>query len=168
MDRDPDVQALLDKQAIHALILRYCRAVDRQDRKLLESVYWSDATDDHGVYSGGAAGWIDFAMKALAPLKTQHFIGNVLIEIDSPTRARAESYVTAFHQVKTTFGGEEMIFGGRYIDTLEKRDGEWRFKDRTLASDYTRVTATTETDRYDGIEFKGGKYPNDPVYRLFA
>jgi len=169
MDRDPEVQALLDKQAIYEVIVRYCRGVDRLDRKLLESVYWPEATDDHGTYNGPASGFIDRAMVGLADMiKTQHFIGNCLIELDSPTRAHAETYVNAYHQVKTRFGAEEYTGGGRCLDTFEKRGKEWRFLSRTVCIDYSLQAQASDIGRHDSARNKGGRYPDDPVYRLFG
>ena len=37
------LQILLDKQEIHEVIMRYCRAIDRCDEELLSSVYHPDA-----------------------------------------------------------------------------------------------------------------------------
>src|SRR4051812_43551418 len=115
-NRDPEVQAALDRVAIKDVLTRYCRGIDRLDRKVLESVYWPDGTDDHATYKGDAPGFIDWVLDFLKPMKTQHFIGNMLIEIDSPTLARAETYVNAYHQIKTHFASEEMVAGARYID----------------------------------------------------
>ena len=46
--RDPEVQALVDKQAILEVLTRYCRALDRGDAALIASAYHPDAVDDHG------------------------------------------------------------------------------------------------------------------------
>src|SRR5262245_54353278 len=45
--REPDLQMLLDERAIQRKLTDYTRGADRMDRKLYESVYWPDATDDH-------------------------------------------------------------------------------------------------------------------------
>ena len=47
-DLAPELTELLDKQAIAELVLNYSRAVDRQDLKLLRSLYTKDGIDDHG------------------------------------------------------------------------------------------------------------------------
>jgi hypothetical protein len=52
---DPELQALLDRQAIHDVLMRYSRGLDRHERKVLESVYWPDAVDDHITYRGDRA-----------------------------------------------------------------------------------------------------------------
>jgi hypothetical protein len=41
--------ACADRDAIENLLGLYCRAIDRLDLELLESVYHPDAVDDHGM-----------------------------------------------------------------------------------------------------------------------
>ncbi len=52
--RDPALQELLDKQAIHEVLLRYCRGVDRRDEEVLRSVYHADAIHEHGEHAMNA------------------------------------------------------------------------------------------------------------------
>jgi 3-phenylpropionate/cinnamic acid dioxygenase small subunit len=160
------VQDVIDKQQIRQLVMQYCRGADRGDRELFASVYWPEAIEAHGTYDGPAEGFVEYAQEALSTLKTQHMIGNLLIEMDGPTRAKLEAYVTAFHQGPSHFGGQEFVVGARYIDIVEKRNGEWKFISRTLGYDYSQQTPTTETNRYDGLDTLGKKYPDDLVYTL--
>lgn len=158
----------LDRQAIEEVLLRYCRGVDRLDRALLESTYWPDGHDDHVFLKGSPAAFFDYVMEYLRPMKTQHFMGNFLIDFDSDTFARCESYVLAYHRVKTPFAAEELVAGARYLDRFEKRGSEWRILSRIVCIDYSRRTAATEMTRYQSIRHKGGRYPDDPVYYLRA
>jgi hypothetical protein len=57
-ERDPQLQMLLDRQTIHDVLMRYSRGLDRHDRKVLESIYWPDALDDHITYRGDPQGFI--------------------------------------------------------------------------------------------------------------
>ena len=50
------LRELLDKQALHELVLTYCRACDRRDLRLLCSLYHDDAIDDHGSMFKGLPG----------------------------------------------------------------------------------------------------------------
>lgn len=169
MDSDPDVQRLLDTRAIHRVLASYCRGIDRMDRATLERVYWPDASDDHGSYAGPAAGFIDFALERLAALtKTQHLIGNVLVEPLPGDSAFCESYFIAYHQYATHFGSEELVVGGRYLDQFQRRGAEWRILRRTVVYDYSRLTPATENGRYDGMPNLGARGPADPLYRLHA
>ena len=49
--RDPEIQALLDKQAIREVVLRYCRGIDRLDREMVRDCYWPEAIDEHGSFA---------------------------------------------------------------------------------------------------------------------
>jgi hypothetical protein len=48
VDRDPEVQRLIDEPAIRRLLASYTRAIDRQDHDLLASLFHPDAIDEHG------------------------------------------------------------------------------------------------------------------------
>ncbi len=172
-ERDPELQMLLDKQAITEQLLRYCRAVDRKDIKLLESVYWPGATDDHVRYCGDVSGFIEFFRTAHSDLRiTQHVLANILIEFESETRARCESYIHAYHEAPPKSGKrEEFIVGGRFIDLFEKRGREWRIAYRKLCVDYCsseNLSDATAFGRYKDLEMAGGRFPDDPLYRVFA
>ena len=49
---DPRLAALLDKQEIEEVVLRYCRGIDRRDFELVRSCYHPDARDRHGSFDG--------------------------------------------------------------------------------------------------------------------
>ncbi len=50
------LRLMLDKQEIHEVMMRYCRAIDRMDEELLRSVYHPDAIDNHGLFNGAGGG----------------------------------------------------------------------------------------------------------------
>ena len=117
-------QTLLDRQEIHDLVCRYCRAVDRLDRELLLSVYHPDAIDDHGLIVGGpeaVADWIiEFHGKHQAA--TQHIITNHVCELDGVV-AHTETY---WMLAATNVDEPRLsLSGGRYIDRFEKRGERW-------------------------------------------
>ena len=163
------VQALLDKQSISELLMRYSRSIDRRDWDLTRSVYWPEATDEHLLYKGGVSGFIELAASFVVDMPTMHFLGNILIDLQSVTSAFSETYFMAYHDMP----GEErknLILWGRYLDSHEKREGQWKISSRTLALDAYSLTPTTsvwdETGLYFGITTRGGAKPDDPLYRL--
>jgi hypothetical protein len=163
------VRALLDKQAIVEVLMRYCRSMDRQDMALAASVYWADATDDHVLYTGDVPGLLAHISKFLVDVRTVHFLGNILIEIDSEASAFSECYYIAYHDMPTESGRQDMTLWGRYLDHMEKRGEEWRIKARTLTIDaYTLAPGTAVWNKgiFAGIRTKGGVKPHDPLYRL--
>jgi len=134
---NPVLQELLDKQALHELVIRYCRAVDRGDEELLRSVYWEDAIDDHGYHVGTREEFIAH-MKQTSwngeqiKVRVQHALTNETFEIDGDV-AWGETYV----QVRDSADGELTSRGvGRYVDRFERRNGEWRIAHRRVIPDW--------------------------------
>ena len=138
----PELQELLDKQAIHDALMRYARGVDRCDADLMRSVYHRDAFDHHGPFQGNAWDFVDQFVPSSRESSTftQHLIGNLLIEIDGD-RAHSEAYFVAY--VGRMEGDQELIgaFGGRYVDRWERRGGRWGVSHREVVHEWSRGDA---------------------------
>jgi hypothetical protein len=166
------VQELLDREAIRDCLYRYCRGVDRADEAALRSAYWEDATDRHGPYQGTAAGFIEWALKALPGFERSiHQITNVLIELQ-PGGAAVESQFTAYQRAPNAAGVmQQFLLMGRYADWFEKRGEEWRVKRRTVIYDWVEeqpLPTESEQERFGVRQPIGGKKPDDAVYELFS
>lgn len=136
------VSELLDKQAIAELVFAYSRAVDRQDFVLLRTLYTEDGYDDHGgLYSGPAAGYVDWLEQAMQGCdNTTHSVHNHLIAFTGEDSAEGEVYVTAYHRLRNNEGGfTELVEGLRYLDHYRRVDGCWRFARRQLINDWCQV-----------------------------
>ncbi len=134
-----ELRALLDEREIRAVLMRYCRGVDRLDEELIRSCYHPDSTDDHGMYKGPGLEFGAYCVKALreSTAATLHTLGQSLIELDGDT-ARCETYVVAYHR-RNHDGGEVIeTFGGRYVDRLERRDGAWKIADRIVVREWDK------------------------------
>ena len=59
----PDVQRLLDRQAISDCVHRYSRGLDRHDDAMVASCYWDDAIDEHGPFTGSPDEFIAWALE---------------------------------------------------------------------------------------------------------
>jgi hypothetical protein len=130
------VQALIDKQAIYEVVLRYCRGVDRGDRELVIAAFHPDAISDHGKpinreqrASGASAAAWDGMM---------HLLTNVLIELDGD-QAYVESYFLSVAVVPVDDERATRVRSGRYLDRFERRDGDWRIAHRVLVDEWSRV-----------------------------
>jgi hypothetical protein len=142
------VQVLLDKQAIHDALMRYCRGVDRCDEELMRSVYHEDAK------AFGTLAW-EF-VKEFVPSNraatsfTVHAIQNLTIEVHDD-EAFSEAYFITY--VGRPEGEAEYVdlFCGRYIDRWERRGGEWRVIHRDVAREWAR-----------GDAFGTGQFPVPP------
>jgi hypothetical protein len=120
-----DVKFLMDRQAILDCIARHARGHDRHDTELLTSTYHADGIDEHGftINKGPEyAKWANAIHTAGAKLHT-HNITTHLCEIDGDV-AHAESYVIV--ALLNNDGESARLISGRYIDRLERREGEWR------------------------------------------
>lgn len=133
----------MDRHAIRQCLLRYTRGVDRHDRDLMLSAYHPDAIDEHGVSMGVAADFCDWAIGWHGEFQHQHqhIINNTVIELDGTT-AHAETYYTFFGDNRE---GPPTLAFGRYIDRLEKRDGEWRIAHRVCVNQYAGAFLSVET-----------------------
>lgn len=141
-----DLDTVVARSEIRDVLERYCRGIDRLDADLVNGVYWDEAIDDHGIYKGPGK---DFAAFVL-PMLRQHFHGTMhslhqsLIEL-KVSRAHAETYFVAYHWGTNETGRFIDIAGGRYVDVLERRNGEWRILDRTVVIEWTRLEKNLET-----------------------
>lgn len=116
---------LEDRAAILDCIARHARGCDRHDGDLITSAYWPDGADEHGkaVNSGAEYGaWANRTHAATTQVHT-HNVTTHTCEIDGDT-AHAESYVLVV--LLGADGRHAQCISGRYLDRLERREGEWR------------------------------------------
>ena len=133
------LQTLIDKQALHELVLTYCRACDRRDFLLLRSLYHDEAIDDHGsMFRGSADEYLAWLPPVLGNFEaTVHSITNALFVVRAE-HAQGELYTVAYHRTHPP-QAREIVIGGRYLDRYERRAGVWKFLHRSLALDWCRV-----------------------------
>ena len=128
------LRGLLDRQAIIDCITRYARGVDRDDVDLIRSAYHPDAVEDHGAFVGEVDGLVDFLAMAHRPFPGyQRYVSNFDIEIDGDV-AHCESYY--FCVLRRDDKGRVLANGGRYVDRLERRDGQWRIARRVVVMEW--------------------------------
>jgi hypothetical protein len=132
-----EITEIRDHQHIRLVLERYCRGIDRLDAALLNSVYWDDAQDNHGIYNGPARGFAEFIIPYMRDTwtSTTHMIGQSNIQVDG-TRAAAETVFVAHHIRPDGDGMADDVASGRYADVLEARNGEWRLLDRVVVMDW--------------------------------
>jgi hypothetical protein len=125
VERD-SVQALLDRQAIADVLVRDC--------------YHTDATDEHGVFTGTRDEYVDWVAGVLTRFTgTMHVVGNQLIELHND-EARSETYGIAYHWGDPPDDPRRNFTTGfRYVDHFARRDGEWRIARRVAVREWTHV-----------------------------
>jgi hypothetical protein len=141
-----DVAYLMDRRAIEDVVHAHARGHDRFDVDLLRAAYFADGVDEHGAAAVNRgpdyAAWAN-AIHAGGSQLTLHNITTHNCEIDGDT-AHAESYVLV--ALLNPNGTSARFINGRYVDRLEKRDGEWRIAlrrctvDVLMAGDATILT----------------------------
>jgi hypothetical protein len=140
---DDDLAA---KQAITEVIYRYCRALDRMDRELADTVWHPDGTADYGAtFKGTAAGLLDRLWSNHARLLGHsHQVTNILIEVDGD-RASSEAYVTGTLWNASASGRLSCLVAlGRYLDRWSCRRKVWGIDHRLFVYD---VVTSPEGDQ---------------------
>jgi hypothetical protein len=134
-DRDPDVQRMLDRAAIEECLLRYTRGIDRHDTELILSAFHPDALDTHGTFEGGPREVADWANEqhGLRWDRHQHYITNTTVDIDGDV-AHTDTYY--FIVLRRNDGSGQDFMGGRYVDRMERREGEWRIARRVVTAEW--------------------------------
>jgi hypothetical protein len=128
------VRYLSDRQAILDCINRYCFGVDRHDKAMMMSAFHPDGLDEHGPYVGDPAGFAEWANTFHSEFVAHtHNITSHACEIEGDT-AHAQTYCLYGLRRRDSAGeGATVLFGcARYIDRLERRDGQWRIKLRKV------------------------------------
>ena len=160
---------IADRFQIQDLLYRWCRAVDRLDKQGMLDVFWPGAIDSHGPYIGTVEGLVDWILVRHQPIATSsHFIGNLLIEFASDDVALVETYVRtiqqyppeAKQQLAQLTGGSagdadaamDMFTSSRYLDRVERREGEWRIARRDLVQDWKQI----QDVRYKALQPREG------------
>ena len=143
-DIQSDIQTVIDKSALADLVLTYCRACDRRDFALVRTLYHDDAVDEHGfMFTGSPDEFVAWLPSAMAQFEaTVHSVSNMLFKVEGD-KAEGEIYTLAYHRTPAPHA-QEIIIGGRYIDSYERRNGIWKFFRRALACDYCEVRAVDQ------------------------
>ena len=167
-ERDPAVQGLLDREAIREVIVRYCRGCDRLDVDLIDSAFHPDAVVAHGAstFTGRTVGreLVDRLRRSMSI--GSHHISNQTIEIAGDS-AGCESYYIGCHVVRSGDAARALHTSGRYLDRLERRNGEWKITKRLLVSEMTRYLDSGE-ELPDPFERLNRPDRSDPSYAFLA
>lgn len=124
---DPALADLLDRDAIRNVVHRLARGIDRTDTALVVSCYWPEAIDDHSHFIGDPAGFAAYAIAVTRSFATcQHHIATHTCEL-AGDEAFAETYYTFIGRQQQA---PHFLSSGRYVDHFERRDGEWRIRNR--------------------------------------
>ncbi|MGF7236372.1 MAG: nuclear transport factor 2 family protein [Frankia sp.] len=161
------LELLLERQDIHDCLTRFSRGMDRFDRELFLSAFHPDAEIAAGPFVGNPAALYDWAapMHEQGQYATHHNLLNLTVDIDGDV-AHTELY---YLFVGRNRDDSNWIAGGRYIDRLEKRNGEWKIALRTNAIEWSGLVPTMDIPFADvpGIYLNGApsRSKEDPSYQ---
>lgn len=169
---EPALQEMLDEHALTKLVHAYCRAVDRGDIDALRDLYHHDAVDAHGGFSTGSVEGFFEQLTASRPYlrAMQHHITTVNFAVEGNS-AEGEIYNIAVHTLAGKGRDIDLVIGGRYLDKYEKRDGTWKLLERTIVTDWARVSDPSAMDMSHPITkdtLKGALDEADPSYQFFS
>lgn len=168
------------RAAIHELLYRYARGVDRSDLELIKSIYWPEAVDHHGPFVALGFAFADRLVTRERSIEAvgEHHFTNITIKIDGDD-AWVESYFLAFHPhnddvaapIDPGAGANYIGVGsGRFLDHVQRREGEWRVLHREVVNDWTRLDmpgAIWPRASWQVGGFTRGRRHDDPSYALF-
>jgi SnoaL-like domain len=159
---DEKLQYLLDRLAIQDVVNRYARGLDRHDDDVLRSAFHEDAVDNHGPWVGGREAFVAWANGPCHGHTNAHLhqITTHNCEIDGDV-AHAESYCQWVHRL--TDEETVTVGGGRYVDRLEKRDGEWRIMVRRLVLDFFYEAKGTVYGTPAQLEYAKGTWDRSDI-----
>lgn len=169
---DEALAELLDRDAIRRLQIRYFRGVDRHDLAMVTDCYWPEAEGDFKAWQGRMVEQPAFASALLKAhyANTNHVMGQCHIEL-AGDKATSETYAIASHHLPDRGPGKAMtdIMWCRYVDRLERRNGEWRIAHRTFIVDQLVRAADAEMGSMNFADFNHGvPGPEDPSCAAFA
>lgn len=160
------IDDIIAESEIKDVHLRYCRANDRRDEELMRSCFHPDAVIElHEPLDVDA--FIAFGNIMLSQYTvTWHNTGNQLVEVDGDA-AWAEHYTISSHRIaaKGEKPERDFVASGRYIDRMERRDGEWRIARRILLVDFTRLDPNPPVKPAVGSR-TGERNRNDASYAM--
>lgn len=145
-----DIQCLLDRAAIHDVLVRYFQGIDAANPDQVRSCFTDDvrAAYDGRTFVDGIdalmGSFLAFERKASGDWKaTTHFMGNLSFNLLQNDIAETEAYAFAFLVTPSTPTDKVAMRSLRYLDRLRRTKDGWRISDRIHTLDWScEVPAT--------------------------
>lgn len=136
--------------AIEDIMLRYAEGIDTGDMDIVGKVFakgalvmpdgsnltGAEAVSEHFsnliIFYDADGNLVPYARGQCTP-RTRHVTSNIIYEFnEAVTRADVRSYITCY---QTIDGKNDIIFGGRYIDTFALDEEGWHLVSRSILGD---------------------------------
>jgi ketosteroid isomerase-like protein len=141
------VDELESRAAIRDLASNYCHGFDKRDFNRFLSIWWPDCVWDIGPPFGrfeGHQGIHEAIHDVLWPVwhESHHLTTNLVIDFIDPDSAHSVCDVDCVGTLTTEPTCQ--VVGATYTDRLERRDGEWKIKQRDVQIHYFNPVPGTE------------------------
>lgn len=165
MTFEEKVAYLWDRQQITDCLNRYPRGLDRHDVDLILSCFHEDAIDEHGDDVNGMprfAYWANELHEENFGIHL-HSLTSHTCDIDGDV-AHTETYILA--GLSTKDRKDVWLIGGRYLDRLTRRSGEWKIAFRRTLIDWVMAGENVlDTPAMQTFGYPAGTWnKSDPSY----
>jgi hypothetical protein len=144
-------------------VQRYARGIDRHDERILRSVFHAGAVDNHGSVVLGRDAFVTWANEWHAKVSVHHMHGMTSHICDVVgDEAHAVTYV--LFTLCRKDGRTVHFGGGRYVDRLARREGEWRIVLRRLVIDWRMNSSAPPEQKHLTQHARGTWDITDPSY----
>lgn len=161
-----ELRRLVDRQAIADCLVRFARGMDRFDQALFLSAFHTDAVIAAGPFVGRPADLWSWAqpLHDAAQAATLHHLLNQSVDLEDD-----EAHVeTHYLFVGRNRDNTNWLAGGRYIDRLTMRDGNWRILVRNTTVEWSGLLPAQPLPFADVPGIHGNGAPardrSDPSY----
>jgi hypothetical protein len=133
----------------------------------VRACYHPDAIDEHGAYSGGVDGFVDWLGSALARFESlMHFTGPPLIELDGDVAWVVTNCLSlarlAPESDEPSRDRQQIV---RYCDRFERRDGTWKIAHRVTVWGPSRIDPVLAQDLLSDAYHRDRQDRTDFAYR---
>jgi hypothetical protein len=142
---EADLQALLDRDAIRDLVLKYCHYVNKNDAEGISGLFSFDGRllvpsgselGDKSVYTGFQELLELYSKVTGADRGLRPFIHNHYVELDGNECGRGVLDV----EMRVASQNYELAMIGEYADIYVKQNGVWKFQERSFSYYFDRLT----------------------------
>ncbi|WP_165839493.1 nuclear transport factor 2 family protein [Rhodococcus sp. Eu-32] len=138
---------LLDEDDIRQVLYRRARGTDHGDIDLVLSCYHDGATEDHEGFNGPIREYLSGAspvFKDGIEIEVNvHLLGNTEIMVDGDQAETTTTFVCTL-TVAEHGTRRDYLNSGRYVDTFERRDGDWKIRHRRCEYEWSRGDYCTD------------------------
>ena len=118
--------------ALRMLLQRYARAVDLRDTATLEALFHPEAELVGARGTQPLGEWLDSMRAPRSFPASMHVIGEPLIDHDDGAESAVmDTYAVVYQLNDADPGKGDLTLGMRYLDRVERYDGQWVFRHRT-------------------------------------